>query len=78
MHLGGGSWMGTAITGSWVVDWHQSELHLVVSSYLVLCLLVSEHSMEKGRVWDWAIPLWSSSLDPVCVAEPGLTHAVPP
>lgn len=37
MHLSGGSWMGTAITGSWVPDWHQSELHLVLSSYLVLC-----------------------------------------
>lgn len=30
--------MGTVITGSQVLDWHQSELHMVLSSYLVLCL----------------------------------------
>lgn len=33
--------------------------------------------MEKGKVWDWAIPLWSCSLDPVCMAGSGLTHTVP-
>lgn len=78
VHLGG-SWKGTTIAGSWTWDWCQSELHLVLSSSLVLCPSAGLRALSGGgQSLEWHVPLWSCSLDPVCMAEPGLACTVPP